>query len=208
MKVFTLYGDASVPGAEVTSVSHNEGPEVFGIAVGSQENGNKLGFVKLSENSPKVSVVNYAHIESGGKKPTITPLNSHDSKKSSCLVVFRTPVNKGGKNFHTGDRKEALCYKCEIEYEPKTDMCRSCGKELKIRYFQFPGQILAQGTVRNSKRPIFGDQLIAIIKKGEFFRTAYNGFHQTRKGTHYHLFDGVNLHTYTWFERVAKRAFF
>lgn len=204
MKVFTLFGDASISEAKVTSVSLSTNQEEFGITVGSDQNGCKLGFIKLSAGSPKVSIVSNLHIETGGGKSFFTPLIKPDGKKSQCVVVFKTPVNKGGKNFHTGDRKEALCYKCEIEYDPYQISCVTCRKELKIRYFQFPGQILAHGTVRDGKKPIFGDQIIAVVKKGEYFRTAYNGFHPSRKGTHYHLFDGENLHTFNFLERKSK----
>jgi hypothetical protein len=197
MKIFTVAGSQNFIGAEV-SFMPNYDSGIQGLIVGNETNGCKLGVVKLSLGTEKKTLLHCEVIE--GKTPYIKPTNS-SKDDSSALVVFRTPVFKGGRNFHTGDKTHGACFNCEVEFDKMVDLCNYCGRKLKVYYKDFPGRTIARGTVRNSKKPVFGDQLICIVKKGIIFRTSYNGYLYPHPGAHFHVFDGTRIVTANWDER-------
>jgi hypothetical protein len=203
VKVFTVAGGKSSAGAAVSNLPFYDA-ELKALIVGEEKNGCKLGVVKF-ESDPGVSKVSHVEVkESSGKYTVRATTSSKDSNKA--LIVLRTPVFQGGKNFHTGDRKTTVCLSCEVEYESFQDFCTICKRQLKTYFADFPGTILAKGTVRNSKKPIFGEQLICIVKKGVTFRTSYSGFVFGHPGAHFHKFDGDQISSLTWEE--MKRTFF
>jgi len=207
MKVFTVSGRDSTPGAIVSKLP-NYNNEVEAVIVGSNENGCRLGILKLIE---QVGIQNkiyhaeilgssvYSKAEKGLKYSIKAQRSSKDDSKA--LLVLKTPVHKGGRNFHTGDRRNCVCYQCEIEFDILLDTCKQCGRKLKIYYQEFPLSILTSGTIRDSKKPVFGDQYICIVKKNQVFRTAYNGFVYGSSGCYYHWFDGNKVICATWEER-------
>lgn len=204
MKVFTIYGSSSVPGTEVTFVTSKSGEVIPGVMVGSSEKGCDTGFIRI-EGQFSSTILQYASVEHRMITSVLHPKKSHDNHKSEALVVLRTPVNQGGKNFHTGDKSQALCYRCEIEFDPREEVCSYCKRQLKSRFHAFPGKILATGTVRNGKVRVFGNQHIAVIKRGDIFRTAYNGYTPSMEGAHYHFFDGNGIITIPKKERYLTK---
>jgi len=197
MKVYTVMGPSSFLGARVDKLLYSED---YALTVGSIDNGCKLGVVKLTTRPESLEVKACQIIAENGKylvQPT-----KYNSDENLCLVVFRTHVYKGGRNIHTGDRKNCSCYKCQLEFDIKQEDCSNCGGKLKVYFQEFPAQILAKGTVRDSKKAVFGSQLVCILKKNAVVRTAYDGYTFGKPGCHYHWFDGGKLITCTWEERL------
>jgi hypothetical protein len=209
MKVFTVSGKDSFAGTEVTKLS-NYSQEIQAIVIGSNNNGCRLSYLTLVE--PVNSQFIY-HAEiygrsiygsvKNGRKYEIKALNS-SKDNSKALLVLKTPVFSGGKNFHSGDRKNCICYRCEIEYDITQDICNQCNRKLKVHFLEFPGAILAHGTIRDSKKPVFGDQYICIVKKNQVFRTAYDGYVFGNESCLYHWFDGYKVVSISWEERNKK----
>lgn len=203
MKVFTIHGGSSYLGAEISNLPYYDSL-LQGILVGTDTNGTKFGFLRVSVPDDVKTITGIEISETGGKFLGRVSSGKDDSQ---ALIVLRTPVFKGGKNFHTGDVKSSACFKCEVEYDGLTITCGYCGRKLKTYYSDFPAKVIARGTVRNSKKPHFGEQLIAVVKKGKVFRTAYNGYVWPNPGAHFHFFDGVKIVTQTSEERKAGRLF-
>jgi len=204
MKVFTVVGSANYAGAEISQIPFYEA-NLKALVVGSSESGCRLGILRFL-GEPKGDKILHGEIETLGGKPFIRQSNSSKTD-SEALVILRTPVMKGGKNYHSGDRKSAICIRCEIEYQFMKDECSECHRKLKVYYSEFPGTVIASGTVRDGKKPHYGDQMIVIIPKGIVFRTALDGYTFGREGSHYHYFDGKQIYTHTWEERKRFRFF-
>ena len=73
----------------------------------------------------------------------------------------------------------------------------------ELQFHPFPGEVLiegiiAQGTAGNMGS---GTQLVAVVKKGEIFRTSYSGRLYGAPSAHYYLFDGQKIRVATWDER-------
>lgn len=205
MKVFTVAGKMNYPGAEVVKLP-NYNSEEEAIVVGSNENGCRMGVLRFTEpcNSKMIyhAEVFGKSIYGNSKGPKYLLKATKASKEDKqALVVLRTPVQKGGRNFHTGDRKTCVCYTCETEFDVFKDICSMCGRKLKVYYQDFKPSMLTSGTIRDSKKPIFGNQFVVIVKKNEVFRTAYNGFIYGTAGSHYHWFNGEKIISVTWEER-------
>lgn len=199
MKVFTIVGSANYSGAYVSKLPFYNKNETA-IVIGSSENGCKLGFVKVKTET-EITEIHSCTVEMDNGKQVIHPQASNRDE-SKCLVILRTPVYKGGKNFHTGDRKNCMCLTCGLEFGITQDTCTNCGKRVKVYFQDFPGVTIAKGTVRDSKKPVFGEQLIAILKKNQVIRTAFDGYTFGKPGCYYHWFDGSKLISCTWEERL------
>ncbi|NBO17426.1 MAG: hypothetical protein EBV07_00830 [Proteobacteria bacterium] len=197
MRVLTVEGGSSHLGAKVVDIPFYE-TTLKAITVGSLDSGCRLGFLRVLGNLEEDLLLHVDIELHQGKAHLRQTLTS--KSEDEALMVLRTPVNKGGKNFHTGDRKNSVCLKCSLEFDFLQDVCPSCRGKLKGYYHKFPGEILASGTVRDSKRPVYGDQYVCLMKKGQVFRTAYDGYGNS--GCHYHVFNGKKVISSTWEERL------
>jgi len=199
-----VVGSSNFAGANVSSLPFYQ-TSSKGLVVGSDQNGCRIGILKFIKD-PSEQIIHHCEVvEMDGKFYAKETTSSKDD--STALLVLKTPVYKGGRNFHTGDRRGASCLTCQVDFDFTRENCSLCGKKLKVYHFDFPGTILAQGTVRDNKRPVFGSQIICTIKKGQVIRTAYDGFTFGKPGCHYHLFDGKQVISTTWSEREKGKSF-
>lgn len=111
------------------------------------------------------------------------------------LAIFHTQIGFRGGNSHTGDRTG------EYQENPYG--------EPRPLFKPFPGITLEAGVIAEGAagRMGSGEQLIALIPKGEVFRTGYSGRLYGGPSAHYYQFDGQRVLAATWDERVTSDIF-
>lgn len=183
MKIFTISDGVVIAGAKVVGFKlKSVDVTISAITVGEVGRGRLLGV--LPTDYPIDSEILEADI--GLTKTNNAKLVSQlINNKEECLVVLRTPIGFRGSNLHTGDRIA------------------------EGSYANFPGKVLVKGCIAqgDAGRMGSGEQCIAVIKKGDVFRTAYSGRRYGAPGSHYHMFDGERILCATWSERQLSEIF-
>lgn len=171
----------------------------FGIdvlAVGERGRGRKLAFipVQLIKDDEKEAVILAASLGSTTKgSPKLFEAEKPNSDEFAILVL-RTKIGFRGGNSHTGDRTHLI----PEEWEEN-------GKG----FLDFPGEILETGRIAQGDAGGMGsgEQLIVKMPKKVVFRTAYSGRLYGAPSAHYYMFDGNQVLSLTWEERVVTDLF-
>jgi hypothetical protein len=143
-----------------------------------------------------------------------------DSDDSGAIIVFRTEPGFRGGSSHTGDRAGWRCsqYGCTgsgTEKEPP-DACPVCGAGSQYTFqapepvfADWPGKDLVRGYVAQGAagRAGGGAQFISVMPRGVVFRTSYGGRLYGKPSSHYYLFNGKEVLSATWDERIISDVF-
>lgn len=183
MKIFTISDGVVIAGAKVVGFKlKSVDVTIPAITVGEVGRGRLLGVLPVD--APIDSEILEADLGLT-KTNNVKLVSQMINNKEECLVVLRTPIGFRGSNSHTGDRIA------------------------EGSYANFPGQVLVKGYIAqgDAGRMGGGDQLIAVIKKGDVFRTAYSGRRYGNPASHYYMFDGERILCATWSERQLSGIF-
>ena len=232
MKIFEIHSGKVKEGALVEKYTvSSAGIEIPAILIGEEGRGRQLGVlpVKLlpenekvwkEEGKTEICFVKLGTTRTG--RPKLIEI-SDDGNREEAVVVFRTMIGFRGGNSHTGDREGFYCRKCghyfgiELPEELKgQEKCPHCGHEeslfynwYELRFKPFPGRILVRGIIAQGAagRMGSGEQIVAIVKKGDIFRTGYSGRLYGKPRAHYYLFTGEEIVAATWDERQLAELF-
>lgn len=127
-------------------------------------------------------------------KPKLFARESGSDEK--FIGVFRTKMGFRGGNSHTGDRTGTEEYD-----EWGTTKTRNT-------FAPFPGETIVEGRIAQGDAGGMGSgqQLVATLPKGVWFRTSYSGRLYGSPSAHYYRWDGTKLVAMTWDDRQALEA--
>jgi len=146
--------------------------------------------------------------------------NSHTGDRSGEM----TPCPNAGKIGRYWEQSDGTCPECgtrpewvfyneepglqeaakAADYDMENGTFRHPATQIrKKEWAPFPGQVLVTGTIAqgDAGRAGSGTQMIAVVKKGEVFRTSYSGRLYGAPSAHYYMFDGEKIRVATWEER-------
>ena len=208
MKVFTIEVEKVKPGADVVPFRLGNGVEIPAIVVGESGRGRALGVLPVSGAKPG-DVIYTADVGTSraGRPKLFVPGSGTDDK---AIVVLRSKIGFRGGNEHTGDRTgHWKCQWCEIEGKEEDiftipEKCPKCGALTLKKLLPFPGEILVSGVIAqgDAGRMGFGNQIVAVVPRGVWFRLGMTGRLYGRPRAYYYMFDGSKVIAMTWEERV------
>jgi hypothetical protein len=202
-KIFTIKSETVEEGANVDTYElKGAKTNIPAIIIGEKGRGRHLGVlpVHLTNSQLKewrekgVVRINAAEIgKTKAGKPKLFAKKDANSDEQ-VIAVMPTTIGFRGSNSHTGDRNG------ETE---------SSSGEKKPTFDEFPGEVLADGTIAQGAagRAGSGTQIIASIPKDKVFRTGYNGRLYGAPAAHYFKWDGEELLAATWGERQSSDIF-
>ena len=144
--------------------------------------------------------VKYAEIE-GENSFTLIPQEEATTDQFT-LIVFRTSVQRGGGNAHTGDKNGWMCSLpiCHASSDSSIlpQECPNCGTKTGspeggpvTSFSPFPGRILAEGRVHDPWGGGSGSQIVAVLPKNAIFRIA--SFGNAGTVSRFYLYNGVEI---------------
>ena len=198
LPIFTV-NESSTKGATIDALAlKGASTTIPAILVGEPGRGRQLGVVPVHlskdhynqwQERQQTTIYTASIGSTKANKPKLFEANDQKANFSKCIVIFRTRIGFRGGNQHTGDR-----------INPQNP---------QEGFLEFPGKILAKGRIAQGAAGYMGggQQLIAVIPRGTVFRTGYSGRLYGSPSAHYHYFDGNNILSATWEERVASDLF-
>lgn len=218
----TLVGKLTLKGA---------GKDIPAILIGEEGRGRARGVLPVgltpdqykeweAKGTVRIRFAEVGQTQSGKPKLFAKAAATADDK---VICVMPTHIGYRGGNAHTGDKSFEPCSRrgqlVTAEYT-----CRTCGVKLleegigtdafykgathpdegqMPRFHPFPGEILAKGVIAQGGAGAMGsgDQYVAVLPKGTWFRTSYSGRLYGAPAAHYYLWDGQRLMVVTWEER-------
>ncbi len=214
-RVFTISDGSVLDGAVINSLTLKGkvvGTEIPAIIIGEEGRGRSRGVVTV-QNAKSGDVLRFAEIgKTRADKPKFYAKFSADTE-DEVLVVFRTPIGYRGGNSHTGDRIGWVCDCGEKGEGNMPDKCPNAKCTSWIgpgtQFAEFPGEILATGEIAqgDAGRMGSGYQHIALVRKGQVFRTGYSGRRYGSPHAHYYIWNGEQLLSATWDERAETDIF-
>lgn len=170
MPVFTVNSGEVQAGADLTTQSISGGTiEVLqvGEPKTSELDLQELAFLRVTgAKAPKIFGAQLGKEKKNNKVKIYAKVSPGEA--DFALIIFPTKIGFGGSNDHTGD------------INPER------------RFFPFPGEILAKGTIQGAGRST-GTQLIAVMPKNVVFRTHYSGRSRLVSGAYFYIFDGKQI---------------
>lgn len=187
-KIFTVSSGKVTEGATIQPFSFQNGEiTIASIIIGEEGRGRKLGVLPVAGQVPEKSYVLYAAGigTTRSNKPRLIPTQKIENT-DHAIIVFRTKIGYRGANNHTGDRVGTKEDGTPTGFEP------------------FPGTILSQGVIAqgHAGRMGHGNQFVVLMPKGVIFRTTYFGRLYGSPSSHYYVFNGENIISMTWDERL------
>lgn len=188
MRIFTICGGVEA-GAQIQTLElKSGGVKIPAIQVGESGRGRKLVSIPvhlLPLDHQKWAAGENVRVFSGtvGLTKSGNPKiyqTAEPTTGQTALVVLETGIGFRGGNQHTGGRVP--------EYDPKNPVFKP-----------FPGEILATGHIAQGDAGGMGsgDQIVAVVPMGEWFRTRKTGRLYGADGIHYHLFTGEAVERYS-----------
>lgn len=79
---------------------------------------------------------------------------------------------------------------------------------IALEFRPFPGRVIAEGRIAQGDAGYAGGgaQIVAVLKRGDVFRTGYSGRLYGKPSAHYYAYDGERVHAATWDERIGGAA--
>jgi len=79
---------------------------------------------------------------------------------------------------------------------------------IALEFHPFPGRVIAEGRIAQGDAGYAGggEQIVAVLKRGDVFRTGYSGRLYGKPSAHYYAYDGERVHAATWDERIGGAA--
>lgn len=223
MKVFTVRNGNVTEGAQVEKrLLKGAGVEIDAVTVGEEGRGRELGVLPV-QGAPDDGILRYTVVgqTKAGKPKLVAQTGAGDTE--ACVVVFRTEGGFRGGAQHTGDRHDApcprrgtketsgiwRCTECDVALPHRTYDSNDPGyvvhpDEGSVRRFDaFPGEIICRGSIAQGDAGRMGgnEQIVAVMPRDVWFRTAYTGRLYGAPSAHYYRFDGERIIAVTWEER-------
>lgn len=198
MLIYTVENGVVKKGTEIQKFTlKGANCDIDTITIGEEGRGRELGILPVQLLNPwdgketkYIFAGNVGKTKAGKAKIFETDGQTTATLEPECLVVFRTGICFRGGNSHTGDRDK--------------DWMKS-----RPDYLDFPGKIICSGTIAQGIAGRMGDgeQIIAVMPANKVFRTSYSGRLYGAPSAHYYYFDGLNIISATWDERLLLDSF-
>lgn len=193
MKVYTIEGMGSIPGAEVTNM---EGSAVIKIGDRSRTHGYE-NYVRAVSSS---KVINHVTLEKDMFETKIVEDYSQVEDETQVLLVIKDTPRSFETIYHTGDRELTYCGFCSKSLRISIFTCPDCSRETKAIYKPLPLNIIASDPVSS-----FGFHFIGVLPKLKILRIGTSITNDNN--SMYFLFDGRTLLSATWRERMRTQIF-
>lgn len=204
-RLFTIESGSVRQGAVVEKLTlKGANLDIPAILIGEEGRGRQRGVLPVTltasqqvewQEKGRVTILFAETGTSQSGKPKLISRES-ETTDEKVLLVFRTKIGFRGGNSHTGDRTG------EEEYDDFGTM------RTRITFADFPGEKLVEGIIAegDAGRMGSGQQMVALMPKGIWFRTGYSGRLYGAPPAHYYKWDGTALSAMTWDDRQTLEA--
>lgn len=194
MKAYTINGMVSTTGIVLDEV--RAVPKYGIIKIGNSRNGYEIR-VPVYANSKILHHV----VLSNNKIETVIKEEINPVEDSTQVLLVIKGNNFLQEHFsHTGDRESVYCLNCKISHDLRKDTCTSCGKGLRCIFKALPISIIACAPTSS-----FCFDFVATLSKDTVLRVGSSNSNDNF--ARYFMFDGQNLLSATWGQRVDAQLF-
>jgi len=220
-RIFTVSAGEVEDGARVSSFRlKGANIEIPAIIVGEAGRGRELGVLPVAGAEPGDRILAARLTTTRSGRPKLVAVRAATSDEQA-IVVLQTPIGYRGSNEHTGDRdgtyevgtprrswyRQFPSYALALRYAEEKDIHPD--NIYPAGFLPFPGRVIVEGRIAQGMagRMGSGRQMVALIPKGQVFRTGYSGRLYGRPAAHYYVFNGRTILAATWEERQLADLF-